>query len=154
EVRLYASAHDGARIPVTLLYAKSTRLTGANPTLLIGYGSYGTTMAPEFDAARLAWLERGGIFAVAHLRGGGEYGEDWHRAGMGAAKINTVLDFISVAEYLVSFGFTSPARLAIMGSDAGAIPLGGALTRRPERVAAVVARSPLADLLDYEKMPE
>ncbi len=154
EVRLYATGHDGTSIPVTLLYRKSTQLTGSNPTLLVGYGSSGESMTPAFDPARLAWLERGGIFAVAHVRGGGEYGEAWHQAGSRGAKINTVLDFISVAEYLVSYGFTSPARLAIMGTGAGAIPVGGALVRRPDRYAAVVLRAPLVDLLGYEAMPE
>jgi len=154
EVRLYAIGHDGTSIPVTLLYRKTTQLTGSNPTLLVAYGSHGESMKPAFDPARLAWLERGGIYAVAHVRGGGEYGEAWHQAGSRGAKINTVLDFISVAEYLVSYGFTSPARLAIMGTGAGAIPVGGALARRPDRYAAVVLRAPLVDLFGYESMPE
>jgi prolyl oligopeptidase len=154
EVRLYAIGHDGTSIPVTLIYRKTTQLTGSNPTLLVAYGSHGESMKPAFDPARLAWLERGGIYAVAHVRGGGEYGEAWHQAGSRGAKINTVLDFISVAEYLVSYGFTSPARLAIMGTGAGAIPVGGALARRSDRYAAVVLRAPLVDLLGYESMPE
>jgi prolyl oligopeptidase len=152
EVRLYAPTPDGARIPVTLLYKKSTTLTGDNPTLLTGYGSYGVTMTPTFDAARLAWLERGGVLAIAHVRGGGEYGEAWHQAGRGAAKVNTVLDFITVSEFLVSYGFTSPKRLAILGTGAGGIPAGGALVRRPELFAAVVARAPVMDMLRFETM--
>jgi prolyl oligopeptidase len=103
-----------------------------------------------FDAARLAWLERGGVFAIAHVRGGGEYGEAWHEAGRGAMKINTIQDFISVAEFLVRYGFTSPAKLAIMGRGAGGIPVGGALVRRPELFAAMVAQSPVMDMLRFE----
>ena len=153
EVRLYAPAHDGAKIPVTLIYRKSTTLTGKNPMLLTGYGSYGVTLSPDFDPARLAWLERGGIFAIAHVRGGGEYGEPWHQAGRRATKINTILDFISVSEFLVSYGFTSPGRLAIIGTSAGAIPVGGALVRRPDLYAAMVARVPVMDMTRFESMP-
>jgi prolyl oligopeptidase len=153
EVRLYAPGHDGTKIPVTLLYRKTTQLTGDNPTLLVGYGSYGISMMPGFDAARLAWLERGGVFAIAHLRGGGEYGEAWHNAGRKGAKINTILDFISAAQFLVSYGFTSPKRLALLGTGAGGIPAGGALVRRPDLFAAVVARVPVMDMLRFEAMP-
>ncbi len=152
EVRLYAPAHDGTKIPVTLVYRKSTTLTGGNPTLLTAYGSYGVTFSPAYDAARLAWLERGGIFAVAHVRGGGEYGEPWHEAGRGAAKANTILDLVSVSEFLVSYGFTSPKRLAVMGTSAGAIPVAGAMVRRPDLYAAVVARVPVMDMMRYETM--
>jgi prolyl oligopeptidase len=149
-VRLYAPGHDGTKIPVTLLYRKSTTLNGDNPTLLAGYGSYGVSMSPVFDAARLAWLERGGVFAVAHIRGGGEYGEAWREAGRGDGKINTILDFISVAEFLVKYGFTKPARLAVIGTGAGGIPAGGALVRRPDLFAAVVVRVPLMDMLGFQ----
>ena len=152
EVRLYAKAADGTRIPVTLLYRKSTRLTGDNPTLLVGYGAYGEPLSPRFDPARLAWLERGGVYAIAHLRGGGEYGEAWHQAGKGASKPNTILDLVAVAEFLAAYGFAKPQRLAIGAAGAGGIAAGGALVRRPELFAAVVARSPLMDMLRYEKM--
>ncbi|HUP98675.1 MAG TPA: prolyl oligopeptidase family serine peptidase [Usitatibacter sp.] len=152
EVRLYAPAHDGTRIPVTLLYRKSTRLTGDNPTLLVGYGAYGEPFSPRFDPARLAWLERGGVYAIAHVRGGGEYGESWHEAGRRSAKPNTIRDFVAVAEFLVSYGFARPGRLAIAGTGAGGIAAGGALVRRPTLFAAVVARSTLTDLVGYEKM--
>ncbi len=153
EVRLYAPSPDGTKIPVTLIYKKNTTLTGGNPTLLTAYGSYGVTLDPAFDAARLAWLERGGIFAVAHVRGGGEYGEPWHEGGRRATKVNTIRDFIAVSDFLVSYGFTRPKRLAIMGAGAGAIPVAGALVRRPELYAAMVARAPLMDMTRYETMP-
>ncbi len=150
EVRLYAPATDGARIPVTLVYRKSTRLDGRNPTLVTAHGSYGLAPPPTFEPARLAWLERGGVFAIAHVRGGGEYGEEWHRAGRGAAKVNAIRDLIAVSDFLVSYGFTQPARLVVQGSGAGGIPVGGALVRRPELFAAAVARAPFMDLLRFE----
>ncbi len=150
DVRLYAPGHDGEKIPVTLLYRKQTMLSADNPTLLIGYGSYGISMSPTFDATRLAWLERGGILAFAHVRGGGEYGEAWHKAGQKGTKINTILDFISCAEFLIKYGFTSPNRLAIQGGSAGGIPAGGALVRRPDLFAAVVPRVAVMDMLRME----
>lgn len=153
EVRLYAPAADGTRIPVTLVYRKSTTLHGANPTLLVAYGSYGRSMTPAFDATRLAWLERGGVLAIAHVRGGGEYGEPWHKAGQRANKVNTVNDFIAVADFVVKYGFTQPKALAIEGEGAGAIPVLGALVRRPELFAAAVVRSPIVDLPRFEAGP-
>ena len=153
EVRLYAPAHDGAKIPVTLVYRKSTRLDKQNPTLVNVYGSYGTTLSPRFDPASLAWLERGGILAMAHVRGGGEYGEEWHEAGRRGTKLNTILDALSVCEFLVAYGFTQPSRLAIQGTSAGGIPAGGSLVRRPGLFAAVVARVPLMDMLRFERSP-
>ncbi len=152
EVRLYAPGHDGTRIPVTLVYRKSTTLTGQNPTLLVGFGAFGETIAPVFDPARLAWLERGGIYAIAHVRGGGEFGEPWIQGGRRATKMNTVMDFLSVAGFLVSYGFTNPSRLAIEGATAGAIPVGGALARRPDLFAAMVGRVPVMDMVRYERM--
>ncbi|HEY4997750.1 MAG TPA: prolyl oligopeptidase family serine peptidase, partial [Usitatibacter sp.] len=154
EVRLYAPTADGNRIPVTLVYRKGTTLTGNNPTLLTAYGSHGLTAASTFEPARLAWLERGGIFAVAHVRGGGEYGEPWHAAGRGGAKVNTILDFIAVSQFLVSYGFTSARHLAIVGTGAGGIPVGGALVGHPELYAAVVGRGPMMDMTRYEAMPD
>lgn len=152
EVRLYAPAADGARIPVTLIYKKGTTLTREHPTLLVGYGSYGVALRPSFDARRLAWLERGGIYAVAHVRGGGEFGESWHDAGRGAAKPTTISDYIAVADFLVRYGFTNPRKLAAVGTGMGAIPVGGAIVRRPELFAAAVAISPVMDMLRYEAM--
>jgi prolyl oligopeptidase len=150
EVRLYAPGHDGVKIPVTLVYRKGTTLTRQNPTLLTAYGSYGVSLRPDFTPARLAWLERGGVIAMAHVRGGGEYGEGWREAGARAKKINTILDLVAAAEFLQSYGFTDARHLAIMGTSAGGIPVGGALVRRPELFAAVIARVPVMDMLRYE----
>jgi prolyl oligopeptidase len=152
EVRLYAPAADGTKIPVTLIYRKSTTLTRENPTLLEGYGSFGTSLTPVFDATRLAWLERGGILAVAHVRGGGEYGETWREAGFGAGKTTTIADFVAVSEFLIKYGFTNPRKLSIAGTGAGAIAVGVALVRRPELYAAAVLRSPMADMTRLEAM--
>ncbi len=151
QVRLYAPAADGTKIPVTLVYRKSTRLTGDNPTLLVGFGAYGRMLRPHHDPARLAWLERGGVFAIAHVRGGGEFGEAWREAARGASKTTSVLDFIAVSRFIASYGFTSPKRLAIEGTGAGAITVGGALVREPQLYAAVVLRAPWLDLLRYEQ---
>jgi prolyl oligopeptidase len=150
EVRLYAKSHDGVKIPVTLLYRKTTMLSADNPTLLIGYGAYGISMSPTFDPTRLAWLERGGIIAIAHVRGGGEYGEEWHRGGYKATKQNTILDFIACAEFLIQYGFTTPRHLAIQGTSAGGIPSAGAMVRRPDLFAAVVPRVAVLDMLRME----
>ena len=153
QVRLYAPATDGTRIPVTLVYRKTTRLTSENPTLLLGFGAYGAVPQPHYDAARMAWLERGGVFAVAHVRGGGEYGEAWREAARGPTKTTTILDFIAVSRFLASYGFTNPKRLAIEGTGAGAIAVGGALVREPQLFAAVILRAPWLDLLRFEQAP-
>ena len=154
EVRLYAATVDGARIPVTLLYRKTTRLSGDHPTMLIAEGAYGASVRPQYDPARLAWLERGGVIALAHVRGGGEYGEAWHRAGSGTAKANSVGDFVTVAEFLVRYGFTQSRRLAAVGEGAGVIPAAIAALGRPGLVAALVARAPLADLTAMERLAD
>jgi len=146
EVRLYAPTPDGTRIPITLVYKKSTRLTTDNPTLLAVHGAWGDPASPAFEPARLAWLEHGGIFAVAHVRGGGEYGDAWHDAGRGAMKATTVSDFIAACEFLERYGFTNNNRLAIEGTEAGGVPVGDALVRRPDLFAAAILRDPIVDL--------
>jgi len=153
EVRLYAPARDGAKIPITLLYRKTTRLTSDNPTLLVGYGAFGDPASPRYDPARLAWLERGGVFAVAHVRGGGEYGDPWHAAGSGGSKATTILDFIAACEFLERYGFTNQNRLAVEATGAGGIAVAGALVRRPDLFAALVAREPVVDLASLARSP-
>ncbi|HUP28648.1 MAG TPA: prolyl oligopeptidase family serine peptidase, partial [Usitatibacter sp.] len=138
EVRLYATGVDGVKIPVTLVYAKTTTLTGDNPTLLTAFGAYGTSIRPTFDAARLAWLERGGVLAFAHVRGGGEYGATWHR---GSARSHASQDVIAVAQFLASYGFTNPRRLVLQGTRAGALATSAAITQRPDLFAAIVLRA-------------
>ena len=132
---------------------KGLMLSRDNPTILTGYGAYGITMAPNFQPTRMAWIERGGIFATCHVRGGGEFGEEWHRGGRMANKTNTIGDFIACAEFLIQRGFTSANRLAAMGGSAGGITVGNAMTRRPDLFGAVVSRVGALDMLRMEHTP-
>jgi prolyl oligopeptidase len=150
QVRLYAQSPDGARIPVTLIYPKTTQLNGNNPTVLVAHGSFGVSLGPAFEAMQLAWLERGGVIAIAHVRGGGEFGKTWHDTGRGEAKLNAIRDCIAAAQFLSSYGFTSPKRLALAASGAGAIAVAGAMVRRPDLATAVVLRAPLSDLTSID----
>ena len=113
---------------------------GSNPTILYGYGAYGNSMRPAFGPTRLAWLENGGIYCVAHVRGGGEFGKAWHKGGHRETKRNSWLDFNACAEYLVKNKYTSPAHLAAMGGSMGGVLVGRAMTSRPELYGAVVSR--------------
>ena len=131
-------SYDGTMVPLSIIMKAGTRLDGRNPTLLIGYGSYGTTITPGFDPSALPWLNRGGIIAIPHVRGGGWYGEQWHKAGMGLTKLNTVFDYIACAQYLVDKHYTSPHYLAGKGISAGGIAIGGAITWRPGLFAAAI----------------
>ncbi|MFY8064742.1 MAG: prolyl oligopeptidase family serine peptidase, partial [Usitatibacteraceae bacterium] len=153
ELRLKATAKDGVIVPVSLVYRKSTMLHGNNPTLLRGYGAYGIVQLPSFVPTNLAWLERGGILATCHVRGGGEFGEAWHRGGQKATKPNTWRDMIACAEFLITQGFTSPAHLGIQGGSAGGITVGRALTERPDLFAAVVPAVGVLDALRMEFTP-
>ncbi|MDX2220055.1 MAG: prolyl oligopeptidase family serine peptidase [Burkholderiales bacterium] len=153
EVRLFARASDGQRIPVSMIYKKGTTLTKDHPTLLSGYGAYGITVSPSFVPQRMALLERGGIFATCHVRGGGEFGEMWHRGGQKANKNNTINDFIACAEFLIERGFTNPRKLVATGGSAGGITVGNALVRRPDLFAAVIPRVGALDMLRMETTP-
>lgn len=148
-----AKASDGTMIPLSILCKKGTRMDGSNPTLLMGYGSYGITIDPTFSPTRLAWLERGGVYAVAHVRGGGEYGEDWHKGGQKTTKQNTIGDFLACADYLVEQGFTKRSRLAGQGGSAGGITIGGAITQRPQGFGAALINVGDTDSLRSEIMP-
>ncbi|MFI9380697.1 prolyl oligopeptidase family serine peptidase [Kutzneria sp. NPDC052558] len=136
--QLRAPARDGALIPLTVLHRKGLPLDGGNPTLMTGYGSYGFLLRRSFNPRLLPWLERGGVYALAGLRGGGEYGREWHEAGLLLNKENTITDFIDCAAHLVAAGYTRPERLAGDGTSAGGIPSGGALVRRPDLFAAMI----------------
>ena len=133
-------------VPFSIVYKRGLRMDGSNPTLLNGYGAYGITIDPFFDPKLLAWLNKGGIYAVAHVRGGGVYGEDWHRWGMKLTKPNTWRDFIACAEYLVDHKFTSSSKLAGEGASAGGITIGRAFTERPDflpqRLTGWVSQTP------------
>lgn len=153
EVRLKAKAKDGTIVPVSLIYKSGTKLDTLRPTLLRAYGAYGITQTPTFDPATLAWLERGGVLGICHVRGGGEFGEAWHKGGQKLKKPNTWRDLIACAEFLVERQFTRPERLAITGGSAGGIAVGRALTERPDLFAAVVPRVGLLDTLRAEFTP-
>jgi oligopeptidase B len=144
----YASAGDGTRIPVSLVYRTDLRARGAQPMLLTGYGAYGFPLDTHFSSARLSLLDRGVIYAVAHVRGGGEMGKRWHDEGRMLSKRNTFTDFIACAEHLIAGGFTSPDRLAIEGGSAGGLLVGTVVNMRPELFRAVVADVPFVDVVN------
>ena len=148
-----ATGDDGTRIPLSILHRKDLVADGSHATILIGYGSYGLSLEPGFSPTRLAWLELGGVIAVAHLRGGGEHGEGWHQAGFKQTKLNTVLDFVACGQYLIDHKFTTSARLAGQGGSAGGITVGGALTRRPELFGVILDQVGMSDPLRAETEP-
>jgi prolyl oligopeptidase len=131
-----AKSYDGTLVPLSIVHRKDLVLDGSHPAILDGYGAYGITIDPVFAPRYLAWLERGGVWAEAHVRGGGEFGEAWHTAGKLATKKNTWLDFIACAQYLIDRKYTSPQRLAGEGTSAGGITIGRAITTRPDLFAA------------------
>ena len=136
EVRVVS--HDGVEVPMSILSRRNVKLDGTNPTILYGYGAYGVTENPFFSPRIHAWLARGGIYAIAHVRGGGAYGEEWHQAGRKATKPNTWKDAIACAEWLVANGYTAKSRMGIFGGSAGGIFVGRAITERPDLFAAAV----------------
>lgn len=142
--------HDGVLVPLSIIARKDIRLDGRNPTLLWGYGAYGSTQDPGWNPGLLAWLEKGGVFAIVHTRGGGVYGDAWHRAGQKATKPNTWKDGIAAAEWLIARGYTAPGRLGITGGSAGGIFVGRALTERPDLFAAAVVSVGNTDLIRSE----
>jgi prolyl oligopeptidase len=149
--QVFYPSKDGTKIPMFIMSKKGLKLDGTNPTLLYGYGGYGINETPVFSVGRLTWLEAGGVYAVANIRGGGEYGEEWHRAGMLAKKQNVFDDFIAGAEYLIKEKYTGTPRLAIMGGSNGGLLVSACLTQRPELLGAVIAQVPVTDMLRYQK---
>ena len=145
-----ARSYDGTPVPLSIVHERDLKLDGSNPTLIEGYGGYGITFSAYFAPTRLAWYEKGGIYAVCHARGGGEYGEEWHLAGKGPTKPNTWRDFIACARYLIDHKYTSPARLAGEGVSAGGILIGRAFTDRPDLFAAAIDKVGVSDTLRYE----
>ena len=144
------TSHDGTRVPLSILHRADLKLDGSNPTIVYGYGSYGISMEVFFSPLRLAWLERGGVFAIAHVRGGGEYGQEWHYAGRMANKPNTWLDLIACAEYLVDKGYTAPEHMAPMGGSAGGVLAGRSITTRPDLFGAAVIQVGMLDAIRAE----
>ncbi len=152
-VRDFAVSKDGTRVPMSIIRRKGTALDGTNPTILYAYGGYAVSEVPRFAASRRVWLERGGVYAVANIRGGGEYGEQWHRDGMLLLKQNDYDDFYAAARRLVETGYTSPRRLAIVGGSNGGLLMGAALTQHPEAYRAVASFVGVYDMLRVENTP-
>jgi prolyl oligopeptidase len=146
-------SHDGAMVPMSIIHRNGTPLDGSNPTILYGYASYGITEEPFFSPSRLAWMDAGGVFAVANPRGSGVFGKDWHEAGKQATKPNTWRDFIACAEHLVAEKWTRPSRLAIWGGSAGGILVGMAMAERPDLFAVVMPGVGCMDMVRAETTP-
>jgi prolyl oligopeptidase len=148
--QVWFSSKDGTKVPMFIFHKKGLALNGKNPAVLTGYGGFNISLTPSFVGDRYLWLEHGGVFAVANLRGGAEFGEDWHRAGMLDKKQNVFDDFIAAAEYLVAQKYTDKKHLAIRGGSNGGLLVGVALTQRPDLFRAAVCAVPLLDMLRYQ----
>jgi prolyl oligopeptidase len=151
--RAFATSKDGTQIPVNVMHRKDLKLDGSNPTILYGYGAYGICIRPNFDMTQRIWLDQGGVYVVANLRGGGEFGDDWHRQGNLTKKQTVFDDFIAAAEYLISAGYTTPEKLVIEGGSNGGLLVGAALTQRPDLYRAVLAYVGIYDMLRVELDP-
>ena len=149
--RVFPQSKDGTRLCLFLVHRRDLRFDGQTPCYLWGYGGFGISVPPMFRVPNLVWVERGGIYAQAVLRGGGEYGEDWHQAGMREHKQNVFDDFIACAEYLARNGYTSPRRLAIGGASNGGLLVGAVLTQRPDLFGAAIPEVGVHDLLRYQR---
>jgi prolyl oligopeptidase len=148
--REMATSKDGTQVPISVIAAPDTPRDGSAPALLVAYGGYGISLVPRFNPERLLWLEQGGVYAVANIRGGGEYGEEWHQAGRLTTKQNCFDDFIACADHLCDSRITSRDRLAILGGSNGGLLMGAVLTQRPDIARAVVAAVPVMDSLRSE----
>ncbi len=149
--QVFYSSKDGTRVPMFLTHRKGIARDGANPTVLYGYGGFKGSLTPSFSVGNLVWLEMGGVYAAANLRGGAEYGEEWHAAGMKEKKQNVFDDFIAAAEFLMREGYTSRERLAIHGGSNGGLLVGAAMTQRPDLFAAAVPEVGVMDMLRFHK---
>ena len=149
--QVFYSSKDGTKVPMFITYKKGLKLDGNNPTYLYGYGGFNISLTPAFSVGVLVWMEMGGVFAQPNLRGGGEYGEDWHQAGMKLKKQNVFDDFITAAEWLIANKYTSTPKLAISGGSNGGLLVGAALTQRPELFGAALPAVGVMDMLRFQK---
>jgi len=149
--QLFYTSKDGTRVPIFLTYKKGIKLDGSNPALLYAYGGFGNSETPYFSVPRIIWLEHGGIFALANIRGGGEYGEDWHRAAIREKRQTAFDDFIAAAEFLIDRKYTNPKKLAIIGGSNGGLLTAACMLQRPDLYGAVVSIVPVTDMLRFNK---
>lgn len=149
--QVFVASKDGTRVPMFLVHRKGLERNGQNPAMLYGYGGFGASLLPFFSVANLVWLEMGGVYAMPNLRGGGEYGEEWHLAGTKARKQNVFDDFIAAAEWLIAEGYTAPAKLAISGGSNGGLLVGAAITQRPDLFGAALPAVGVMDMLRYHR---
>jgi prolyl oligopeptidase len=151
--REIATSKDGTKIPLNIIFRRGMKRDGQNPTLLYGYGGYGISMSPNFEFTRRLWFDHGGVYAVANIRGGGELGEDWHKAGNLTKKQNVFDDFAAAAEYLIKEKYTRPEKLAIQGGSNGGLLMGAIITQHPDLMKAVVSQVGIYDMLRVELAP-
>jgi prolyl oligopeptidase len=152
--QVWYASKDGTKVPMFLVHAKGLKLDGSNPVLLEAYGGFGVNNTPSFNSDAMVWAERGGVYALANIRGGGEFGEAWHQAGMREKKQNVFDDFIGAAEWLIQNKYTNPSKLSILGGSNGGLLVGAALTQRPDLYRTVICWHPLLDMLRYDQFME